>query len=135
MRWIGPVMDAARRRVCDQDVEEAATPDPVHHERRQHPQNRDPHVRLAGLKRALVVAGRSFEAADEQPVYRCHAAVQVDAVPPDLNLVIIQGLGRHVVIPVHRPEGSGDRCRHVVEIVVGEVAACEHEIDAAGARG
>ena len=135
MRGIRSVVDPARRRVRDKHIDEAASPNAIDDEPREHAYDRQPHVGLGGLEGTVVIPGRSLETADEQPVDRDDAAVEIDSVPPNSHLRVIQALGRYIMIPVHRTQRSGDRGRHEIEIVVSQVATPEHEIDAPGARG
>src|SRR5206468_3835908 len=76
VRRIREVVDAARRRVRHEHVEEATAPQAIHDEGREHAQDREPHLPFAPLERTLVVAARAFEAAAEDEIDRPGALVE-----------------------------------------------------------
>jgi MOSC domain-containing protein len=133
MRRIGPVVNAARRSVRHQDVDEAAAANAVSDQPRNHPQDREPHVEFARLERAVVIARGTLETADEHAVHRDDSAMEVDALPPDSDLAVVETLGRHVVVPVYGAQRRGYPSRDEVKVVVRQVAASQDEIDQPGA--
>jgi hypothetical protein len=131
---IRQVVDVARRSVRDQDIQVAAIPQAVHQQLRQHPRDLLAHAGFGVLIGAMVVAQRSVEAADEEPLFLHHLGVEL-AHAPGPALDGLAARQARIVVAVHRVEGGAEHGGYVVEVVLGEVAAAEHQIDRSETAG